>query len=485
MNLRRTVRSTLRLACIAPLAASLSAGGAPPEPAAEVLAVRRVTLVDGTGGPARPDTTVVVRGDRIVAVGLDGEVAVPEGAVTLEGGGRFLVPGFVDTHAHLTMGPVSVADLDGRPAIRMEPAEGVEERTLATLLAFGITTVRDPGGAAERTVAAREAVARGEIVGPRAVVAGEVIDRTAFEGLVATVTSGDEVRAEIRRQAKLGVDLIKVYVGLEPVLLAAAIEEAHRHDLPVVGHLEATTWAEAAALGIDGLVHVTPGSAHLLPAGAREEYAAHPGAMAFPAWFRLVDLEAEVVRENVRALVVHGVHLDLTLVAFEAAFFGDRPRFTTAAPHLALAHPALRRNWSGVFNFNVGWSDETFRTARRAWPKVLRFAHTLWDAGVHLSAGTDANNPFVVPGESFHRELELLAAAGIPTSDVLRIATRNGAETVGLLAETGTVEPGKRADLVLLEADPLQEIGNTRRIVWVMKDGRRFDPRDLLAGLAR
>lgn len=481
MSSRRAATLAIFFA-LAGVSSTPPAAGSPPGPA---LAIRGVTLIDGSGEPPRPGITVIVRGERIVAVGPDGEVPVPEGTEVVPGEGRFLLPGFVDTHAHLTMGPVGFAEVDGEPALGMEPADGIEERTLATLLAFGVTSVRDPGGIAERTVAAREAVARGELTGPRAVVAGEVIDRMPFPGLGATVASEEEVRSEVRRQAALGVDRVKVYVSLEPELVAAAVDEAHDHDLPVVGHLEATTWAEAAALGIDGIVHVTPGSVELLPPDAREAYAASPGTLAFPAWFDLVDLDSEVVRRNVRALVEHGVSLDLTLVAFEAAFFGDRPRFTTETPGLELAHPALRENWASFFNFNVGWAEETFRTAHRVWPKVLRFTRMLWEAGVHLSAGTDANNPYVVPGESFHRELELLAAAGIPPAEVLRIATRDGAEAAGLLDETGTVEPGKRADLVLLEADPLESIGNTRRIAWVMKDGRRFAPEALLEGLAR
>lgn len=481
MSFRRAATLAVCLA-LAGVPSTLLATGSPPGPA---LAIRGVTLIDGTGEPPRSATTVIVRGERIVAVGPDREVPVPDGAEIVPGEGRFLLPGFVDTHAHLTMGPVGVAEVDGKPTLSMEPADGIEERTLATLLAFGVTSVRDPGGPGERTVAAREAVARGELTGPRAVVAGEVIDRAPFPGLVTTVASKGEVRSEVRRQAALGVDLVKVYVSLGPELIAAAVEEAHDHDLPVVGHLQATTWAEAAQMGIDGIVHVTPGSAELLPPDAREAYAASPGALAFPAWFDLVDLESDVVRRNVRALVEHGVSLDLTLVAFEAAFFGDRPRFTSEAPGLQLAHPALRENWASFFNFNVGWTEETFRTAHRVWPKVLHFTRMLWEAGVHLSAGTDANNPYVVPGESLHRELELLVAAGIPPAEVLRIATRDGAEAAGLLGETGTVEPGKRADLVLLEADPLEAIDNTRKIVWVMKDGRRFDPETLLEGLAR
>jgi imidazolonepropionase-like amidohydrolase len=153
----------------------------------------------------------------------------------------------------------------------------------------------------------------------------------------------------------------------------------------------------------------------------------------------------------------------------------------TASPALALAPPALVENWRALFRFDRGWSAEDYRRARAAWPKALELVRIMHERGVLLAAGTDANNPWTPPGESFHRELELLAQAGITANDVIGIATRNGAKALGILDEAGTIEVGKRADVVLLERDPIVDISAVRSVRWVMKAGRRFDPADLLA----
>jgi hypothetical protein len=182
----------------------------------------------------------------------------------------------------------------------------------------------------------------------------------------------------------------------------------------------------------------------------------------------------------IAALVEAGTTVDPTLVVFDAAFRGNLPDYRES-PDLELAAPSLVENWRSLFHFNIGWSPEDFERAQAAWPKVLELTRRLHEAGVLLTAGTDANNPWTVPGPSLHRELELLVDAGIPPLEVLTIATRNGARVLGLEDEMGTVEPGKRADLVLLEADPTRDIRATRAIVWAMKGGEVHRPQALLA----
>lgn len=477
---RCVVRPVLRFLALALL---VPAFASPAVAAAQTFVVRGVTLIDGTGAPPLPDAVVVVKDGRIAAVGPASSTTVPGDATTIDGGGRTLLPGFVDTHAHLTVGPVTAEVVDGQPRVVMKTLDDGARRSLLLLLAHGVTTIRDPGGDTEHLVATRDALERGELVGPRAVVAGRVIDTADFPGLVDRATTAAEVRVAVRRQAEAGVDLVKLYTTLGPDLVAAGVEEAHRLGLPAVAHLHETTWAEAAELGLDGIVHIIPGTAELLPVPAREGYATKPGALGFPHWFDLVDLDAQAVRTTVHTLAAEGVHLDPTLVVFEHAFFGDVVRFTSETAALSLAHPELVENWRSFFSFNLGWTERDFEVAHRVWPKVLAFTRQLWEGGVLLSAGTDANNPWTVPGVSFHRELQLLAAAGIPPGEVLKIGTRNGAEVAGLLDETGTVEPGKRADLVLVDGDPWVDLRATERIVWVMKDGRRYDPEELLARL--
>jgi len=455
---------------------------------AQQTVIDRVTVIDGTGGAPIRNAVVVIEQGRIRAVGPRGSVALPAGAERIDGAGGYLVPGFVEMHAHVSLGPVEVDRSGAQPVMKVLPDPAGTRRSLALLLASGITTARDPGGAAATTVAVRDSVADGLLLGPRLFVAGEVIDRSPFPGLTSAATTPDEVRQEVRRQAELGVDMIKLYAWLSPEQVQAGIEEAHRVGLPAIAHLMTTTWTEAARGGLDGIVHVIGWSPELLPEGVRPRYRQMQagGSQFLYGWLELVDLDAPELNRAVDAIAARRMHLDPTLVVFERAVRGDDP-VVIQSPHLAQASPALLANWRAFFTFSIGWSKDDFARARAAWPKALQLTKKLYDRGALITAGTDANNPWTVPGESYHRELELLVEAGIPPLDVLRIATRNGAEALGILGETGTVEPGKRADLVLLAKDPSASISATRSVQWVMQGGVRHDPAAVLrrAGVPR
>jgi hypothetical protein len=179
----------------------------------------------------------------------------------------------------------------------------------------------------------------------------------------------------------------------------------------------------------------------------------------------------------VRTIAERHVPVDPTLIAYATKFLGDTPRYR-ASPSLWLAPPPLRESWRGAL---ADWTAGDFARGHRLWPKVLRLVRRYHEAGVPLCAGSDVPNPWVVPGAGLHDELELLVSAGLPPLDVLRLATLNGAEAMGLLAERGTIEPGKAADLVVLAADPVADIRNTRTIRMVIQDGRMLDPAALIA----
>ena len=135
------------------------------------------------------------------------------------------------------------------------------------------------------------------------------------------------------------------------------------------------------------------------------------------------------------------------------------------------AAPELVENWRTFFNFNIGWTPEDFVYAQSVWPRVEEFTRLLHDSGVHLTVGTDANNPWIVPGESFHTEMELLVQAGLSEQDVITMATKNGAELLGIEDQVGTISPKKQADFVLVKNNPYEDITATRNIVWVMQNG--------------
>ncbi len=453
-------------------------------PVEGTMAIVGATLIDGTGAAPQADAVVVVEDGRIVDVGPRRQIAIPEHARVVDAEGKWLTPGFIDTHAHATLGPVEL-DMSGDvPAMSLAYDPGIPLQTLRTLLAHGVTSMRDPGGSPEQLVALRTAVETGALVGPRMRVAGMVIDRTPFDGLVNQVNSDEEVRAAVRNDAALGVDMVKLYVALTPDLMEAAIDEAHAAGIEAVAHLMFTTWTQAAEMGLDHIVHIVPGSAELLPTESQGAYTEmmKRGTQFMYGWFEYVDFDGPQITEMIAALVENDVSVDPTLVIFEGMVRGDDP-FYTESPALSMAAPSLVENWRAFFNFNAGWTPADFASARAAWPKFLELTRRLYEAGVTLTAGTDANNPWIVPGHSYLRELQLLVDAGISPLEVIKIATNNGAKVLGLLEEVGTVQTGKWADLVLLGSDPLVEIGNASDIEWVMQAGRLHDVTQLRAGL--
>jgi imidazolonepropionase-like amidohydrolase len=454
-------------------AAGLVAPGRLPPPAR--TAITGVTIIDGNGGPPVESGVILVSGERIEAVGPAAAVRIPTDARIVRLEGKYVVPGFIDMHAHVAFGPAG-HDSTGY-WLRYDP--DASRRMTTTLLQYGITTIRNPGGPTAESIALRDDVRLGRLVGPRIFTAGAILDQSEWRGLTTKVVTEADVRAEVDRQAAIGVDYIKLYAGLTPKLVEAGIDQAHRHGIKTIGHLFATTWTAAATAGIDGLVHVTPGSPLLLTPVRRAEFLKHlRGSQFMLEWFDYVDYESTEYGDMVRALVSHHVSVDPTLVVFEAMAWGDDPRIT-ASPDLATAPQSLLSTWRDGFQLTQGWKPEDFAVTRRSWPRVLEFVKRLHDAGVSLTVGTDVPNPWIAPGTSFHRELSLLVSAGLTPADVIRMATKNGAEALGIGTDVGTVTAGKLADLVILDANPLERIENTRSITWVITRGHWWKPAEL------
>ena len=435
--------------------------------------LRGVTVIDGTGAAPLRNATVLITGDRIAAVGPRASVRIPAGAKVLDLPGRTLVPGFIDMHAHVALGPAYGPISAGDPPLRTESDSLANVLMLRRLLEWGVTTVRNPAGPTLEAVALRDAVRAGKLPGPRIFTAGALLDVIgAPGGLVETVKSDSAIRAAVRAQAAAGVDYVKLYAGLSPQLVRAGIDEAHKQGIKAIGHLMLTSWTDAARAGIDGIVHIVPGSPLMLPPARRADFMkAFTGTQFFYHWFENVDLQGAEIDTAITELVKHNVVLDPTLVTFEAAFKGNDPAII-ASPDLATAPAALLRNWREDFQLSYRWTTKDFTEATAAWPTVLKFTKLLYDRRANLTVGTDTPNPFAAPGTSFHRELKLYADAGIPPLQILRLATQSGARALGIDKDVGTIQAGKVADLVLLEADPLADIGNTRRIGWVMQSGK-------------
>lgn len=433
------------------------------------LVLHNVTLIDGTGVAPQAASVVIVLNGRITQIGAVKDVAVPEGATVLDMTGHWVLPGFIDMHTH------------------MPGQRGQQEEVLRTLLGFGITTARTPAaGTPAAGVELRDRLARGEVLGPRLFAAGWLINSRG-SGFGIEVGTEAEIRAVVRSQVQDGVDFIKLYVGLTPDLVAAAIDEAHGLGVPVIGHLGRTTWQEAADLGIDFLTHSAIwGMAHsLVPADQRATFRNFftPNAAfdpdLFSQWQAVVDLDGPAAQTLIQSLLDNNVVLDPNLVLAEAVLWGDDPQ-VLARLEPTFAPDAQAATWSVPHPYSAFWSLAQYDEAQQTFPLFLEAIRVFHERGVRLTVGTDLENPRMTPGVSFHRELELLVAAGIPPLEVLRIATHNGAEALGILDEVGTLEVGKLADLLVLTADPMQDIGNTRALELVLLKGKRFASADLL-----
>ena len=443
--------------------------GDPPELAD--VALIHVTVLDGRGSQPLRDATILVRGGRILAVGPSSRTAVPRGTRVLDLPGHVVTPGFIDMHYHVTTGAMRYRR-DDAGTLDSTYDRALAERLLRVALSRGITTIRDPGASpVSAAIALRDDVAAGRVLGPRIFTAGEILSNPRL--------TEEQIRAAVRSQAAAGVDYVKLYAGVGPDQLRAAVDEAHRHGLKVIGHLQRTSWTEAALGSIDFVTHAGNWHPAYIPADRRAAYAELGGGMrARIAWLEWLDLDGAAVDSMVRVLRERDVSVDPTLVAYHTKFWW-RDSVYQHDPDSALV-PEVLANWRVLGMHTADWSPAEFDRVQAAWPKQLALVRKLHRGGVLLTAGSDLASPWVIPGVSFHQELSLLESAGLSRGEVLSVATWNGARALGIAADAGTVEVGKRADLVVLDADPLADIANTRRIAYVILGGTLHRPGELL-----
>jgi imidazolonepropionase-like amidohydrolase len=405
------------------------------------------TLIDGTGDPPKSNSVIIINGDRIVAVTNETEYydqyySLINNEITrvnvLNLTGKYVIPGLFDMHAHVA-------------GVRKNSYnQDLSEKMLAMLLDYGVTTIRNPGGPTNQSVALKNNVSQGNIQGPTIFTAGTLLNgpQIPIPFVERQISSEEEAREEVRNQVAAGVDYIKLYVGLPSNLVKAAIDEAHIQGTKVIGHLYMTSWTDAANFGIDALTHGVPVSPFLLSAddGKREKFYENGGGpFDHFLWLDLVDLNSTEVQEMINALVKNDIPVDPTLGIYEAMLKDDG--------YDALSDPQDKLRWA----------------------KVLQLTKIMYDKGVRILSGSDIPNFGLAPGASLHHELELLAEAGIKPLEVIKIATNNGAKALGIDQISGSIQPEKQADIIVLSANPVQNISNTKEIEAVMVDGKFAD----------
>lgn len=423
------------------------------------IVIDHVTVLDGRGGSPLTNARVVVRSGHIVSVEQSSEAPVVGGNI-IDGSGKFLLPGFIDMHAHLLFPRCTPGD--GLPIFDRV----LSEKALSRQLEFGITTIRSPATPTVDGLRLRDDLNDGRVTGPRAFASAEFINDSK---LTAT-----QLRQVILDALPHRPDYFKVYSRLKPDQVTTIIEEAGRHNIPVIGHLQQTSWAQGVKLGIDHLAHSVDWSAESLPASARRAYAealkTRRGFRTRIDWLEAFNPNGAEQQRLVSELARKRVSVDVTLIAYDGKFSPPGEGKYRRNPFLA-SFPELRRDWEQCADATADWTADDYRRWMAARPKLFAWVKQMSDGGVLLVSGTDLTNEWIAPGEGLHQEFELLAEAGLSPDQILRMTGANAAEALRR-EDIGVIEAGRRADLVMLSADPRRSISNTRSILWVMRGGR-------------
>ena len=390
--------------------------------------------------------TVVVRDGRIVEVGPAGQTKVPPGATQIDGRGKFLMPGLADMHAHLYPGDGTANDL--------------ATQQLILYLANGVTTVRNMIGAPAHVVL-RDRVKEGKLLGPTVYTAGppltgkDAVSPEVAERIVAT-------------QKQAGYDLLKVHEGLKPEVYEAIAAAARKSGIPIAGHVTATVGLQRALAARQSSIEHLDGYLQALIPPDSPVPPTPSQVVLGPALAHIDERRLPTLARTTRDAAVYNTP---TLALFKIIVSTDDPAVFSKWPELRYV-PAKMREGFAKQKGGINLSEVPAAELKRYVELRDHVVKTLNDAGAKLLVGPDSPQLFLVPGFGTHREMAAMAEAGLTPYAVLQAATRNAAEYFGTQAESGTVEAGKRADLLLLDANPLQSVANTSRIAGVMVRGR-------------
>jgi len=449
------------------------------------LVIQHVTVIDATGHAAQPDRTVIVDRDRIVAVVPSKKAHFPKNAQIVDGIGKFLIPGLWDMHVHgasdarapwshllfLANGVVGVRDMAGPPDARAWRAGQASSPDPSPTIYLGSPIVDGPNPVwPDSLVAANEA----------------------------------QGREQVDQQQLRGADFIKVYSRLSRNVYFAIADEANKRGIPFEGHVpELVTAADASSAGQRSIEHLT----RVADACSKEESAIDVELQRSRTLFRApdatmaqkIDAGSNIILLNMRTVASFD---EATAQSLFALFVKNR---TWQCPTLILLRaqiddplPAddprlkylskdVRAKWDAGYyrHFPSEPRAAMAKLTKAEFDESMRIVGLMYRAGVPILAGTDAMNPECFPGFSIHDELALLVGAGLSPLAALQAATRNAAQFMGQLDRRGTIEVGKIADLVLLDADPLADIHNTRSVRAVVLNGKLYPHEELDAMLLK
>jgi imidazolonepropionase-like amidohydrolase len=393
------------------------------------LVFKNVTVIDGTGRDAQPTMTVVVRKDRIEAIGKTGQVFIPPGSQVVNSTGKFMIPGLSDMHVHLGYARASA---------------------IPALVANGVTSVRDMGSKLKEIDEWRVQIEDRTLIGPRIFRAGPILNGRQFGRVELVVSDATEARVAVRTLAKVGVDFIKIHATLTRDQFLAIIDEAKKVGLPVAGHIPlSVTPEEASDAGIASIEHTES-----LLQGTSNPPVSHEQMLA-----NMAALFQRFARNN--------TFYTPTLITYKVSV--DYRELKSHPQDKYVAQSAYKRMLKAAEQDKKNPKISAER--KHVLGDLILLVGSMRQNGVKVMTGTDLFDGRIFPGFSLHEELALLVEAGFSPSEALEAATRVPAEFLRL-SDAGTIQQGNRADLLLLNANPLDDIHNTTKIDAVVLRGQ-------------
>lgn len=416
------------------------------------------TLIDGNGEHAIENTLIILENDKIKSISPLRQTKIPFPAKVINAKGRFIIPGLIDMHVHC-----------------------VDESFLSLFLINGVTAIRDVGNDPDFILKLRDEVNSGLRIGPTLFVSGYMINSRKIpfgaSQHTAIIKNIKEAQKVVSLLAQKKVDWIKIYITLPRGVLRRVLFEANKFGIPVAGHLRKVDARFAAQWGISTIEHAT-GIAEALLSDEEFEDAQPLQTISDRTWLHvdrtkyddLIDL---FIEKNVF------IHANLTL--YESFTLpADKVR---DKPFLELMPPSIVEGWETYLSkqfLAVTQNKENWKITKE---RLEEFLVMFKDKGGKIIAGTDAPWPYLLPGFSLHRELELLVEAGLTPMEAIWTATKYAAEALRQEDNIGTLMEGKRADLVVLNTNPLEDIQAIRDIHMVLKNGKRVNKKELLRSL--